>query len=46
MTEESKDCKDTSGGSFGTMPGPILEPAIEHFDWLILVIGPLTARFV
>jgi len=23
-TEESKDCKDASAGSFGTMPGPIL----------------------
>ena len=35
-----------SDNTFGTMPGPILEyigPATEHLDWLILVIGPLTA---
>ena len=40
-------------GSFGTVPGRILDrrildlenigPAIEHSDWLILVIVPLTA---
>ena len=32
-------------GSFGTMPVQCLEnigPLIERFDWLILVIGPLT----
>ena len=31
-------------GSFGTVPGPILNigPATEQSDWLILVIGPLT----
>ena len=38
-----------SAGSFGTMPGPYLEnigPAIEHFDWLILVIGRLSVSVV
>ena len=33
----------------GQCPVQYLEnigPAIEHFDWLILVIGPLTARVV
>ena len=33
----------------GQFPVQYLEnigPAIEHFDWLILVIGPLTASVV
>ena len=39
-------CVSRNEGSFGAIPVQYLEnigPLIERFDWLILVIGPLTA---